>query len=222
MAQEIKDIAYWDEYDAQGIGVGGYTDTTLLESLSKGAALEVGCGRGGKIASLPNLTRRCGIDYSDRAIRVAREAHPEVEFEVADACRLPYVDGTFDLVFSIEVIEHVEHYEEMIDECHRVLKPGGTLFIQTPNYPAKRFYDFVHFLRAKRKNLSDDYSHVSKFSAASLVRAVARRFDVQIVETRNILGERAIPPLMRLRESRSPISLLVGQKTIVVAKKATL
>jgi ubiquinone/menaquinone biosynthesis C-methylase UbiE len=222
MAEQDRGVAYWDEYDVEGIGVGGYTDTQLLQSLVKGAVLEIGCGRGGKIATLDGITRRCGIDYSERAITEARKAFPGAEFEVADACALPYPDMSFDVAYSIEVIEHVEDYERFLTEALRVLKPGGVLFVQTPNYPIKRVYDLVHFLRGKRKSVADDYSHVSKFSYRRLARAVGRYFDVEIVETRNILGENALPLLRRLRESRSVLDLVLRQKTIVVARKRSL
>lgn len=212
-------VAYWDTYDAHGIGVGGYTDSVLLESLATGAVLEVGCGRGGKIGFLSTPTKRYGIDYSKRAIQEAQQTFPNVTFFVADACVLPFSDESFDTVFSLEVIEHIKNYDDMLWECHRVLKPGGHLFIQTPNYPIKRLYDLVHFFRGARRNLGDDYSHVSRFSARALRSAVGMKFNIKIVETRNILGENMIPWLARLRKSHSVLGLLLGQKTIIVGEK---
>lgn len=47
--------------------------------------------------------------------------------------RLPYDAGAFDLVCSLEVIEHVEDQFAFLREAHRVLKPGGTLVASTPN-----------------------------------------------------------------------------------------
>lgn len=52
----------------------------------------------------------------------------------ADACApLPFRDGAFDVVLSMEGIEHFEHQALFLRECARVLRPGGTLVLTTPN-----------------------------------------------------------------------------------------
>lgn len=52
----------------------------------------------------------------------------------ADACaRLPFRDGVFDLVLSMEGIEHFEHQASFVRECARVLRPRGWLVLTTPN-----------------------------------------------------------------------------------------
>jgi SAM-dependent methyltransferase len=52
----------------------------------------------------------------------------------ADACAtLPFRDGAFDVVLSMEGIEHFEHQAGFVRECARVLAPGGRLLLTTPN-----------------------------------------------------------------------------------------
>ena len=52
----------------------------------------------------------------------------------ADACApLPFKDGAFDVVLSMEGIEHFEHQAGFVRECARVLRPGGRFVLTTPN-----------------------------------------------------------------------------------------
>ena len=58
----------------------------------------------------------------------------EMRGVVADACApLPFADESFDWVLSMEGIEHFENQTGFVRECARVLKPGGTLILTTPN-----------------------------------------------------------------------------------------
>jgi SAM-dependent methyltransferase len=71
---------------------------------------------------------------------------PGVDF-VADVSALPFADGTYDIVLSTQVLEHVRDPQRVIAEMARVLKPGGWLFLTTPqssplhNLP----YNFFNF-----------------------------------------------------------------------------
>ena len=65
----------------------------------------------------------------------AARAHAggRLAFERADVARLPYDDGSFDLVTCFEVIEHVPDPGAVLGELRRVLAPGGVLAISSPN-----------------------------------------------------------------------------------------
>jgi SAM-dependent methyltransferase len=85
--------------------------------------LEVGCGSGyysevfaTLLASAPLYT---GIDYSDAMIVRARACYPSATFEVADATRLPYADGAFDIVFNGVSLMHIIDYQAAIREAAR-------------------------------------------------------------------------------------------------------
>jgi SAM-dependent methyltransferase len=59
---------------------------------------------------------------------------PGLRGVLADACApLPFRTGSFDVVLSMEGIEHFENQTAFVRECARVLKPGGTLLLTTPN-----------------------------------------------------------------------------------------
>jgi ubiquinone/menaquinone biosynthesis C-methylase UbiE len=86
--------------------------------------LEVGCGSGyysEVFATLiPGGIDYTGIDYSDAMIERARARYPSMAFEVADATRLPYADGAFDIVFNGVSLMHIIDYQAAIREAARV------------------------------------------------------------------------------------------------------
>ncbi|MEW5984336.1 MAG: class I SAM-dependent methyltransferase [Acidobacteriota bacterium] len=97
--------------------------------------LEQGCGTGTATLAFASFgAEAVGVDVGregdDTERSVATRAFfgssgPFVRFEQADAECLPYPDGTFDLVHSASVLEHVSDARAAISEAFRVLKPGG-------------------------------------------------------------------------------------------------
>lgn len=90
--------------------------------------LDVGCGTGFLIDLLTKQkpARYCGVDLSDEMIRVARNKQIEgAEFVVSSADRLPYPDGSFDVVTCSQSFHHYPYPEQAMREAKRVLKPGG-------------------------------------------------------------------------------------------------
>jgi len=127
------------------------TDQALCEPYR---ILDVGCGIGGstlylteKFGSIAqnNLKSDGGVDrvtatgitlspvQANRAIERAKIAGLEsnVNFLVADALNMPFPDESFDLVWSLESGEHMPDKIKFLQECCRVLKPGGTLILAT-------------------------------------------------------------------------------------------
>jgi SAM-dependent methyltransferase len=76
-----------------------------------------------------------GADISAEAIAVAREQYggSGVDYRVVGGGPLPFADGCFDVVVSLETIEHTPDPGGFVSELRRVLKPGGPLIISTPN-----------------------------------------------------------------------------------------
>jgi ubiquinone/menaquinone biosynthesis C-methylase UbiE len=71
--------------------------------------------------------------------RIAAEGSTNVETRLADVYQLPFGDETFDLIYMIAVISEIPQPERAMQQCHRVLKPQGTLVCSElffdPDYP---------------------------------------------------------------------------------------
>jgi 2-polyprenyl-6-hydroxyphenyl methylase/3-demethylubiquinone-9 3-methyltransferase len=93
--------------------------------------LEVACG-GGLLG--PHLAgmgyRHVGVDLSPTTLRTARN-HGLSTVLRGDACALPIADETAEVVVAGEILEHVTDPALLIGECARVLRPGGTLVLDT-------------------------------------------------------------------------------------------
>ncbi|MCB9349358.1 MAG: methyltransferase domain-containing protein [Lewinellaceae bacterium] len=108
-------------------------------------ALNLGAGEGdydGMIARHCNRLMSCDINEQDiHYARALNAAVPNLEYQVEDALNLSFADNTFDLVISVEVIEHVGRPERMIEEIQRVLKPDGFALITFPSLDFPFTYD---------------------------------------------------------------------------------
>jgi len=99
--------------------------------------LDVGCGIGGSSLYLAEKfgAAATGITLSPvqaaRATERAQAAGVEANFQVADAQAMPFADHRFDLVWSLESGEHMPDKTRFLQECCRVLKPGGTFLLAT-------------------------------------------------------------------------------------------
>ena len=91
--------------------------------------LDIGCGSSRILASLPQAV---GLDLQIRKLRWMRA--PGRQLVAASLSELPFGDGSFDAVICSEVIEHIPHDEIVLSDMVRVLQPGGTLVLGTPDY----------------------------------------------------------------------------------------
>ena len=105
-----------------------------------GRVLDAGCGGGGMPLSLAEEARVVvGIDpierFADAGVRLADERGlRHLHFARADGMALPFRPGSFDLVLSHAVIEHVADAPRYLRECARVLAPDGRVYLSTAPY----------------------------------------------------------------------------------------
>jgi len=96
--------------------------------------LEVGCGTGSYINELHDrLSARCmGVDPSDQMLAKARSGSSrKIRFEKMSAESLSVKAGSFDLVFSVDVIHHAKGTLDYFVAAHKALKPGGKIYTVT-------------------------------------------------------------------------------------------
>jgi 2-polyprenyl-3-methyl-5-hydroxy-6-metoxy-1,4-benzoquinol methylase len=135
------------------------------------AVLDAGCGTGyGTQLLRGKAISAIGIDYSPLAVAYAREhfAGPGVAFAQMDCQRLAFPTARFDLMVCFEVFEHMEDQDGFLVECRRVLRPGGTLILSTPNGVTAE----VHMRSIGQKNPF----HIGMLGLAAFRRVLRRHF----------------------------------------------
>lgn len=92
--------------------------------------LDLGAGAGNELMNFRGLVKHvCGVDPNERVLN-----NPYLdEGRCGFGENIPYDDESFDLVFSSNVLEHLEKPEKVFKEVFRILKPGGTFMAKTPN-----------------------------------------------------------------------------------------
>lgn len=95
--------------------------------------LDIGCGTGAMSKKLTPWGRVVSADYSSLALSYSRRRGLD-RLCVSDAMRLPFQSATFDVVFALDVLEHVKDDEAALCEIQRVVKPGGLVMATVPAY----------------------------------------------------------------------------------------
>lgn len=96
--------------------------------------LEAGSGEGYGAAMIAEVAQQVtGVDYNAEAVEHVRRKYPKVTMLEGNLAALPCPDNSVDIVVNFQVIEHLWDQVEFLKECARVLVPGGTLLVSTPN-----------------------------------------------------------------------------------------
>lgn len=155
------------------------TNKIILDEILKGnlidkKILDVGAGRGYMSQMIGENVKLQGIDPNE--IIYACDLYPEY-FEYTDInCSkvdfldwMPYEDATFDVVYAIEVLEHLQNPYKFVAELFRILKPHGKVIITVPNilnicsrlsYMAHGFYDLFEPLSFRREDAGRLCGHI--------------------------------------------------------------
>ena len=100
----------------------------------RGRALDYGCGWGDLTARLaPQFDEIVGVDADADRVAFAQAEYAPLQFSLCAAERTGFADQSFDAIFSIVVVPFVPSADQYLDECRRLVRPGGTLVIMFPN-----------------------------------------------------------------------------------------
>jgi SAM-dependent methyltransferase len=100
--------------------------------------LDVGCGAGVEVVRFARAGARVsGVDAAPEAIGLCAESLRQQRLRaglaVADGEALPFPDGAFDLVYAHGIVQYAADDRRVVEECRRVLRPGGLLIVQVYN-----------------------------------------------------------------------------------------
>lgn len=130
-----------------------------------GRVLDAGCGEGygTDLLRMAGARSVVGLDYEGTTLRHVRRAYPQTKVVQGNLVQTGFPAGTFDLVASLQTIEHLWEQPRFVAECARILTPGGTLVLTTPNrltFPSGNWY------------------HTRELTAAELTELVRPHFPV--------------------------------------------
>jgi len=154
--------------------------------------LDLGCGAGEFTAEIAAAGAHViGAEVAEAAILRAQRAHPDLDFRLVQFDgELPFDDRSLELVWASEVIEHVADTGSWLGEVQRVLAPGGTLLITTPNHGRLRL--LLGGIERYSPPLGD---HLHLYTRRSLAEVLAD-FEFSGVEVRSVGGPPAFKRLL--------------------------
>jgi 2-polyprenyl-3-methyl-5-hydroxy-6-metoxy-1,4-benzoquinol methylase len=149
--------------------VTGYREIVDNFNLRRKTVLDIGCASGALLYLLRehHTEEVVGIDSAEYPVSFGIERYGlDLRCSALEDSCLP--DAHFDLITLIDVIEHAEDINTFLLQLRRVLKPGGHIFIITPNYSAHAFTG------KKWACLFKDFEHLQYFCEQSLNQICAR------------------------------------------------
>ncbi|HVS90639.1 MAG TPA: class I SAM-dependent methyltransferase [Mucilaginibacter sp.] len=109
--------------------------------------LDIACGEGYGSKLIASKAREViGVDIDGETIKTAQSKYKasNLSYKQGSADKMPIPDSSVDLVASFETIEHHDKHDEMMQEVKRVLKPGGSLIISSPEKTGEVSFNEFH------------------------------------------------------------------------------
>lgn len=170
-------VGYYDEVFHRGSGVQSKWHRLKFARIRErmqqpGRHLDIGCGPGTFIGTLPDAGDSVGVDISQVQLRYAQReyAAPNRRFVVIAPGSLPFADASFDCVTLVELIEHLTPAaaQATLEEAYRVLRPGGRVLVSTPNY--RGLWPVIEGLLNRFGKVDYSDQHINKFNRKKLLK----------------------------------------------------
>lgn len=190
---EIEDFGHKYTEEGQGkIGaklLDGYfrgveslvAESGLNAKKGKLKAIEIGCGEGYSTQRLrdmlPGNVELQASEYVATLLPQARKLNPSVKVIEESVYETTHKDNSFNLVFLLEVLEHLDHPDAALQELHRILKPGGYLILGVPREP---LWCSLNLARGKYlTRFGNTPGHLNHWSTLMLKRFASKHFTIR-------------------------------------------
>lgn len=157
------------------------------------SALNLGTGEGDydpMIAKYCQHLTACDINEND--ISFAKEMNQSVSnlaYQIEDALNLSFPNDSFQLLASVDVMEHVGKPQRMTEEIARVLAPGGLAFITFPQINFPWTYDPINRLLGRRAIAQGAYAFGHEYLVDPVAfREWATQYGLEVLEEKNLSG----------------------------------
>ncbi len=194
---EVEDFAHKYTEEGQGkVGrrlLDGYfkavadiVDRSQVSSLEQASAIEIGCGEGFSTqrlaALLPGNVTLEASEYVGHMIPKAQTNNPGMRVTEESVYDLQHADNSFDIVFLLEVLEHLDFADKGLAELKRVTKAGGYIVLGVPR---EYLWCGLNLARLKYvRRLGNTPGHLNHWSARGIKKYVEKHFGpVEVVRT---------------------------------------
>lgn len=129
-----------------------------------GPVLEVGGGQSGLTKLLYPRAEVTNLDFDPQFSDAACNRQPGQSFVAGDATSMPFADDSFQMVTMFDLLEHVEDDTAVARETLRVLQPGGTILVSTPDLDRWRYpyYRVFRPICPEEESLFEEWGHVRR------------------------------------------------------------
>lgn len=149
-----------------------------------GTILDVGCGASPyKFLFDANKTKYVGIDI----VEADQFDYCNSEVISFNGKEIPFADNTYDGVMCTEVLEHVHEYQTLVDEIHRVMKPGSVLMLTVPWSARYHYipYDFFRYTPSTLNMIFKDFTDVRIIGRGTDITSIVAK--ILVIWFRNLL-----------------------------------